>query len=291
MLLAMPPLAEYPGEALLARLRARRAALDLQGGESGGPSPEAFMAWLHPRLDARLRAALEPYLELEAMRCLLLALRHRLGGESAPPTLLRQPWLAAEPAALLERPGDSREVAARLERWLAADYPFAAGLERRYLAQGPGAVEQQLAAGMLVQALAAAHAPVVRMTVSFLIDLRNLLAVLRHWRWRLRQAPALVAGGEIGIAPLGRAWAGEDAAAVRRLAAGLGGGELAVLEPRDAERRLLGILTVRLRRAGRDPLDVGVVMDALWRCRVAARNRALRLAAGDEDGLLAAALL
>jgi hypothetical protein len=38
-------------------------------------------------------------------------------------------------------------------------------------------------------------------------------------------------------------------------------------------------------------LGIGVIIDTLWRCQVAARNRALRQTAGEEDGLLAVALL
>lgn len=291
MLLAPPPLTDLPREALLARLRARRAALDLGGETPGGATPEVLLAWLQPRLARGLREPLGPYLELEAMRCLLLALRHRLAGDPVPPGLLRQAWLAPELAPLLERPAAAQGVVGRLEAWLADDYPFAAGLLPRYQEQGPGGVEQQLAAGMLGQALDAAREPVVRMTIRFLIDLRNLLAVMRHWRWGLRTAPPLLPGGEAAAGLLARAWANGDAATVERLAARLAGAPLPGLEPRAAERQLLGGLTLRLRRAGRDPLGAGVVLDTLWRCRAAARNRALQEAAGAEGGLLAAALL
>lgn len=291
MLLAPPPPAELPAEALLARLRARRAALDLSGESAGSPVSDAAMAWLHPRLAPSLRRALLPYLEIEAMHCLLLALRYRLGGEPVPFGLLHQPWLSGEPAGLLDRPGEVDTVLAALEQWLAGDYAFAAGLLNGYLRQGPGQVEQQLAAGILGHALTGARAPVVAMTVRFLVDVRNLLAVLRHWRWRVKAAPPLLAGGEVDSGSLARSWAAGDEGLFRRLAARLDGVELPDLEPRAAERALLSGLTRRLQRAGRDPLGVGVIIDYLWRCRVAARNRALQLADGGEGGLLAAALL
>jgi hypothetical protein len=291
MLLAPPPLTELPEETLLARLRARRAALDSQGSLPEGPLPENPLAWLYPRLERSSRCALRPYLELEAMHCLLLALRHRLAGEPVPPGLLHQAWLAPELAGLLDQPGDARRVVVRLEKWLIGDYPFATGLVQGYVEQGPGRVEQQLATGLLAHALHAARLPVVRMTIRFLIDLRNLLAVLRHWRWRLRTVPALLPGGEVDARLLARAWAAGDVMAVEHLASRLAGSTLTDLEPRSAERQLLGGLTLRLRRAGRDPLGLGVIIDTVWRCQIAARNRALRDAAGGEDGLLAAALL
>lgn len=291
MLLAPPPLAELPAEALLARLRLRRANLDRSGASPGAPEPAAAIAWLHPRLAGHLRTAVRPYLEIEAMHCLLLALRYRLGGEPAPAGLLHQPWLAADLAGLLDRPEEAAAMLARLELWLAGDYPFAKGLLAGYLRQGPGQVEQQLAAGMLGQALARARAPAVQMTIRFLVDLRNLLAVLRHWRWRVPVEPPLLAGGELDADRLARAWANGDVAMLKRLAARLADVLLADLEPRVAEGALLGGLTRRLRRAGRDPLGSGVIIDYLWCCRVAAHNRALQQVADGEGELLAAALL
>jgi hypothetical protein len=291
VLLAPPPPAELPAEALLARLRGRRANLDRSGASPGAPEPTDAMTWLHPRLAGPLRAAVRPYLEIEAMRCLLLALRYRLGNEPVPAGLLHQPWLAADLASLLDRPEEAAAMLARLELWLVGDYPFAGGLRTGYLRQGPGQVEQQLAAGILGQALAGARAPVVQMTIRFLTDMRNLLAVLRHWRWRVPVVPPLLAGGELDAERLARAWARGDVEMLKRLAARLADELLADLDPRVAERALLRGLTRRLQRAGRDPLGSGVIIDYLWRCRVAARNRALQQVADGEGDLLAAALL
>lgn len=291
MLLAPPPPAELPGEALLARLRARRAALDLSGGTGDGPPPAELIAWLYPRLDHPLRTGVLPYLEVEAMHSLLIALRHRLGGEPVPAELLQRPWLAAALPGVLTQPGESQQVVARLEGWLRTDYPFAAGLTTGYLRNGPGGVEQQLAAGMLGQGLARARVPVVRMTLRFLVDLRNLLAIVRHWRWQVSTPPPLLPGGELDAAALGRVWAAGDRLAMARLTARLSGTEPVNLEPRAVERQLLKGLAGRLRRAGRDPLGIGVIIDLLWRCRLAAHNQALRQAVGEEGGLLAVALL
>lgn len=292
MLLAPPPPADLPAETLLARLRARRAALDLSGASASEATPATFLAWLHPRLGRPLRAAVFPCLEVEAMQVLLVALRHRLAGEPVSKGLLDQPWLAGALAELLGRPGEPHQVIARLEQWLAPGYPFAVGLTAGYLRNGPGWVEQRLAAGILGHGLTEPCAPAVRMTLCFLIDLRNLLAVLRHWRWQVRMPPPLLPGGELDAGMLGRAWAAGDTAAAARLVARLSGTAPVDLEPRAAERQLLNGLTLRLRRAGRDPLGAGVVVDTLWRCRIAACNRALlHQVAGEEDGLAAVALL
>jgi hypothetical protein len=291
VLLAPPPPAELPAEALLARLRSRRAKLDRSGESPGAPELAVALAWLHPRLEGHLRVAIQPCLEIAAMHCLLLALRYRLGDEPVPAGLLHQPWLADDLVSLLDQPGEAATLLARLEAWLASDYPFAKGLLEGYLRQGPGQVEHQLAAGMLGQALARARAPVVQMTLRFFADMRNLLAVLRHWRWRVPVVPPLLAGGELDAERLARAWESGDVAMLKRLAARLANGALADLDPREAERALLGGLTHRLQRAGRDPLGIGVIIDYLWCCQIASRNRALQELADGEGDLLAAALL
>lgn len=291
MLLTLPSPAELPAEALFARLRARRAALAPSGTGIGPPEPATVLAWLWPRLEGSLRTGLLPYLEIEAMLCLRLALRYRLSDETVPAGLLYQPWLAKELGRLLTQPGDARAMLAQLEQWLTPDYPFAAGLAKGYLTQGPGQVERQLTTGILIHSLTRARVPVVRMTIRFLTDLRNLLAVLRHWRWQLRAAPALLPGGEVEATILARVWADTDKARFEQLAARLSGRPLMDLEPRAAERELLSGLTRRLRLAGRDPLSLGLVIDYVWRCQLATRNHLLQQSAAEEDGLLAAALL
>lgn len=274
-LLAPPPLAELPAEALLARLRSRRAAIDPTGTTGVACAPGETLAWLLPRLDHRLRRCLTPYLEVVAMRGLVVALRHRLAGAAPPPALLDQPWLAGGLRPLVESPGEAIAVVARVEMTLADTHPFAHGLTAAFRNQGPGAVETQLTGGMLGQALASAREPVVLMTLRFLVDLRNLLAVLRHWRWQLRTPPPFLAGGEVPEKLLKRIWASSDQATFGRMAGRLNPGAELELEPRAAEQRLLTGLSRRLQRAGRDPLGVGVVLDTLWRGEIAARNRAL----------------
>jgi len=220
-----------------------------------------------------------------AMRRLVIALRHRLAGEAVPAGLLRQTWLEPELTPLIEDWGEAVDVLARLEKALAEEYPFTSGLTVLFLNQGPGAVESSLNGGMLALAVRRSADPVVRRLLQGLIDLRNLLAIMRHWRWQLRLAPALLAGGSIPPGPLLRTWAGGDRATFGRLARGLAGQVLPDMEPRLAEDLLLAGLGKELRRAGRDPLGTGVVLDYLWRCEMMAREALLRSGDPFAEGL------
>ena len=149
-----------------------------------------------------------------------------------------------------------------------------------------------MTAGVLSQAVAKAREPAVLLTVRFLVDVRNLLALLRHWRWQLRQAPPLLAGGEVAAPLLTKLWADNDRGTFDRLAERLSPGWSPAFEPRTAEHHLLNGLGSRLRLAGRDPLGVGVILDTLWRDEMAARNHALLQRSGDAaDDLPRGALL
>jgi hypothetical protein len=188
---------------------------------------------------------------------------------------------------LLAVTGEAATVVAGVERALTADYPFVRGLSTAFHRQGPGAVETRLVSGMFEQALLTAREPAVVLALRGFIDLRNLLAVLRHWRWQLRQPPPLLSGGEVDERLLTRICANRDQAAFGRLVTRLSPGGPPELEPRAAERRLLSGLGHRLRRAGRDPLGVGVILDTLWRSAMAARRGALQRGVGDSaDELL-----
>jgi hypothetical protein len=292
-LLRPKPESELPREALLARLRSRRARLDTTGSAAGGELKlPSELAWVHARLDRRSRSKLTPYLEGLAMRELLLTLRYRLVKEPLPQGSTTEPLLNPALVTLLQDDTDPALLTAVLEQHLVGDYPFAAGLQRCHLDQGPGGVEQKLGSGILQHGLARASAPVIAMTLRYQIDMRNLLAVLKHWRWQLKSAPSLLTGGDLDPERLTRVWHNRDLVFMGRMVGQLAGTPPPEIEPRSIERVLLDGLSRRLRRSGRDPLGLGVIIDYLWRCRVALCNRSLhRGRHGYNDALLLEALL
>jgi len=292
-LLTPTPPAELPEEALLARLRCRRAALDLRGAPPVTEAPAAdAVAWVYRRLNRRLRKRLEPFLDLLAMRSLVLGLRYRLAGEAAPAAVLNHALLAGPLKQLVTASEENEATIARLEAALAGDYPFVAGLISTYRNQGPGGVERQLGDGILQHGLARAGNDLLRGTLRYLVDMRNCLMISKLWRWQVSQAPPLTTGGTIAIDRLQRIWATHDSERLARLAVRRAGKPLAAVDAVKMEQCLLGGLTGFLRRAGRDPLGLAVIIEYLWLAQLAVHNQLLHQAlATDRAELLEEVLL
>jgi hypothetical protein len=282
--------AELPTEALLARLRSRRAEIDLFDPVTAGSAEVAV--WVYQRLNRRLRSRLGPFFELLAMRNLTLQLRYVLAGEIPPPTILSNSLLAKPLLQLVARVAETESLIAQLEAALVGDYPFVTGLTATYRQQGPGGVERQLSDGMLRQGLDKSGNALLKTTLRYLIDMRNCLMLSRLWRWQVKQTPPLTAGGNIDPTNLQRIWASHDSERLARLTERLAGEPLQGGATIGMEQSLLHGLTRLLRRAGRDPLGLAVIIEYLWRAELAVHNQLLRQTLSDDrDSLLEEVLL
>ena len=88
--------AELPTEALLARLRCRRAGIDLAAGQEHARAvPQTPSVGSTSVLTVACGTRLTPFLDLLAMRSLILSLRYTLAGETPPTAVLRHSLLAA----------------------------------------------------------------------------------------------------------------------------------------------------------------------------------------------------
>jgi len=286
--------AELPTDALLARLRSRRAEIDLLDPVAA-VSTEAAV-WVYQHLNKRLRRRLEPLFELLAMRNLILQLRYLLAGE-LPATILNNSLLAKPLQQLLAYSVENQALIAQLEAALVSDYPFALGLTVTYREQGPGGVEKQLTDSMLVDALKRSRDVPLKRTLGYLIDMRNCLMLSRLWRWQVKQPPALTGGGNLDRNNLQRIWARHDSERLASLAERLTGKSLRSSKMDGGvtigmEQAFLRGLTSLLRRLGRDPLGLAVIIEYLWRVELAVHNQLLRKTLSDDrDSLLEEVLL
>ena len=274
-LLAMTQPAELPTDALLARLRYRRSAIDLAAKKDLEAAPGEIADWVYRRLNKQLRNRLRPFLDLLAMRNLIVALRYLLAEQALPASVMQNALLAVPLQELMMSP-DAETTVIRLESALEKSYPFVSGLTATWRSQGPGGVEQQLASGILEHGLNRSGKGIVNKTLGYMIDMRNCLVVRKFWHWQVSQAPQLTPGGKLSVQSLARVWAAHDeerlAVQVKQLA-GVSAGSLAVV---NMEHVLINGLTRLLRQSGRDPLGLAVIIEYLWKSQLAAHNQMLR---------------
>ncbi len=283
MLLQPQPEFAPPLDFLLARVRYRRALIDVTGGQDPWPGQSSeeglqrALQWLFQRLPVASYRQLQPYFELLSGRSLVMALRlHRAETEDALRRLLQQSLLQRDIRDLFLQTEAPDKLVLRLEAALAPEYPELRGLMAIYTDQGPGGVEEQIAAGLLRRARLKARTAALQALVARLVDLRNILSVGKYWRWQVAQEPPLAKGGRVAPERLRRLWSVRDEAGLAQLVVRLARqpGPLPQ-DARDMELCLLRGVTAEMRRFGKDPLGPGFLLDYLWRCQVAARNRAL----------------
>jgi len=263
---------------LFVRLRCRRAAL-AAGAPPGRQQSEGpwrtwrrELAWTYDRLTPVLRRELDPVFSGEELGQLLQSLRFLAAGDRAAARRCLRESLLAEPLQRLL--ADAPDVDTALRRL--DDQPLRATLVRRRLReiygdQGPGGVEQALLAGLLLHGCHRGGTAAVRGYFGELIDMRNLLAIDRHLRWRLTLPPDWLNGGRFTPRSLARLWQQRSPQQLEQVVSRLAGPTSSPSE--DAETRLWAGLGHRLRVAGRDPLDSTQFLDYLVRWRLWLRRQ------------------
>lgn len=267
---------------LYARVRCRRAALDvsgtapLGGGEDSQEKLKREFSWVYRRMSSRLRRQLLPVFEAAELRTLVLCLRYLAAGDrSAIGSLLTSSLLHPQLQRELLAAKRGTPLVATLERLLAEQQPLFGGLAEIYLRRGPGGLEQALIGRHLQQSLERCRPGALQLFLCYLLDMRNLLAIYKHLRWQVPQPPPLLTGGGLSPGRCEELWRARDLKAllqVMRKFTGLDDDP----EQLGVEDFLLRGLSVRLQRAGRDPLQPGLLIDYLWRCRQTVRNLGLR---------------
>jgi len=287
----------YPTDYLAARVRGRRAQL-LATERGGRParaaevnSDEAIwdgllteFDWLRRQMNPRMRAIFAPVFTLFGIKTLVLAVRSKAAERHASVERLMQHELFADDLreALVAAPEPSAAVAA-ITGAFAPLIGDARGIAAAYAEGGVKAFESRLMRDFLASVAAARLHPAIRRFFEAFVDLRNVMTLYKHLRWGIHDAAAFVAGGTVPVARLAEASSRGDHACLESCAGELLGPAAIAAAAGEAflESRLLSRLTERLHKAGRQGDECDLVLDYVWSVYVQARNRALRLHAGD----------
>ena len=117
--------------------------------------------------------------------------------------------------------------------------------------------------------------PLIKAFMVRMIDARNLLRLAVSMQQETVSTPDFIAFGSLPMEQLVRVQQQRDLVAAGALVRQYAGVKVELQGPAQVEHALYRATTRYLKEAGRDPLDVGTILDYLWRCSIEAMNLSL----------------
>jgi len=289
---------EYPTDYLLSRLRARRAALikdyhliassnppldllpsqyakffDGQSADGVWESLMKDLRWVYFQMNSRLQGIFRPLFFCYELRTIFICLRYRAANKNEEMERALSLSLLSDGLKDIMRSGDNiSSVVEGLENTLEVLSEGFRGLAAIFAEKGHREAERALMNAYLEHIVAANIHPVMDFFFSYIIDMRNVVALYKHLRWDIKSPPPFVHGGSIGEMKFKETLDKRMMPDIGPLIYKLTGAGIKHLNGTAIENTLLRGLTGQLRARGKDPLDIGLIIDYLWRRYLVARN-------------------
>jgi hypothetical protein len=256
-----------------------------EGGAEAGlwSGLQREFAWVHHQMGHGQQTIFEPFFLPLELRTLIMALRMRSRGEEGHTLagVLRFSLLCAPVKRLLcegtDLPAILAGVGAYLDFWPGAGRALPGILQQ----QGMTGCEERLLDACLGHAARGRLHPAVASFVNRLIDMENIVALSKQLRWRMAEH-GFIEGGRISTTHLREAARDREGGKARHLI-----GRVLGVEADPDPIGLVPLLAARLgrilRRQGREPDGVGLILDYLWRRLTESRNLSLLLHGADLD--------
>lgn len=286
----------YPVEYLLSRIRGRRSRLiadwrqlayrpgpiePIASHRRGRPvSAETAWKdlaqeyqWVYTQMSRSLREIFRPFFEYAELRTLFICLRQvkdKKAGRAA--ELLNVSLLSDEIRHALMTGNDVLSAVSRVERIFASQAPALLGLEERYRSEGLRGVEQLLTNAFLTFIVSTRLHPLIRSFFGRVIDSRNIMGLVKYTGMEFSALPTFLNNGSVPAARFTEIIGREDPSATISLMREVSGIRLERNEPAQVEIALYTWISRYLKTAGRDPLNIGLIIDYLWRRSIEAMN-------------------
>lgn len=296
----LEPLADrdYPVEYLLSRLRGRRSklikdwrtflyepapleALATARPRGGAPvtTPGIWRnllreyRWVHGQMNRELREVFGPFFIYTELRTLFICLRHiRARKAEAAADLLAASLLSERIKDMLLTKETIADAVGGMERIFTSLSGSFGGLAQVLDREGLRGVEQRLTNRYLIHVMAMQPHAVIRTFFSRIIDARNILSLYKALRLNAPAKPAYISGGSITGERFDDIMEGGDLFEMNSLIREATGVRIDTPDITRVEAALYRAITRDLRKEGRDPLSVGLILDYLWRCSIEAMN-------------------
>ncbi len=308
----------YPVEYLLSRIRGRRsrlitdwrpliydaAPLDYIAsaryqGFARERSPEGLWRnlvrehrWVYSQMNGRLRTIFQPYFFYAELRTIFICFREMIDQQSGKTgELLEASLLSDEIKRILSASADLPAALAGMERVLSSLSAGFAGLAGAYEDEGLRGVEQRMTNAYLSAVAGSGLHPLMKTFFARLIDSRNIMSLYKCLRLDLKTPPSFISGGLIAEARLREVLAKNELFGVNALISDHFGIKIDAPEPTKVELALYKGLTGFLKKEGREPFGIGLILDYLWRCSLEVMNLSVLFHGKDLERELVAAEL
>ena len=256
-----------------------------EGGAEAGlwSGLQCEFAWVHRQMGHAIQTIFEPFFIPLELRTLFMALRLRSRGEEEQTLagVLRFSLLSKPVKRLLREgtdlPAILAGVGAIADFWPEAERALPEILQK----QGLAGAEERLANACLEHTALSRLHPAVASFVTHLIDMENIIALTKQLRWRMSEHD-FIEGGNLPGALLREAARDQEGGTARRIIGRILGAE-ADPDPSVLVPLLAAQLGRILRRQGRKPGGVGLILDYFWRRLTETRNLSLLLHGADLD--------
>ncbi|TAN43176.1 MAG: hypothetical protein EPN25_01650 [Nitrospirae bacterium] len=229
--------------------------------------------WIYLRMNEELRGIFGPFFLYHELRVIFICLRHIHGGTAASAEgVLSSSLLSDDMKKVLRRTPDVISATDQIEGAFSQLSGTFDGISALCSSYGLECFERELTSRYLAAVLRGRLHPLMRSFFVLMIDSRNVLALFKFLRLNPRAAPTCIPGGSITEAEYSGIMSNKDLQGVLRLS-----GRRDDDPPQNIEKYLYRNVTGFLRRAGRDPLGIGPLLDYLWRCSLEVMNLSLLL--------------
>ncbi|HXX53876.1 MAG TPA: V-type ATPase subunit [Thermodesulfovibrionales bacterium] len=288
----------YPTEYLLARIRGRRASLinDWESFLMGAATAEFLPShhkdfapdasshgqwrhllkefrWVYYQMNRKLSKIYSPFFLYAELKTIFFFFRYRVANEQTKwEQLFNVSLLSKKCKTRLKNSEDIHDAVRMVEDLLVPFSLMFKGIGEMFLEQGLQGVEWWLANRYLEHVMTGRLHPVIRKFFVRTIDSRNLITLYKLLRWDMKREQEFVKGGSINAHTMQSTAVRGDMFHVLRMIRKLTGVAVESPDATSVEKAIYKGMTHSLRREGRDPSGVALILDYLWKCSMEVRN-------------------
>lgn len=290
----------YPSEYLLARIHGRKLSLpgNWESVLSGIDIPEypvayghgksisthtqdstwrRFLkepAWIYHQMNNGLRKLFRPYFMYMELNTLLICLRYKAAKGNSPEIehLLEFSILSDKIQALLKTGTDLLSILHILGTKSSFTQEKSGGLERAFSRDGFKGVEQKITGALFHYILNMETHPLIKRFFVFITDARNIITLHKYLSWDTTSGTFFIEGGSIKTTTLSDILHSSDRDALSTLLYRHTGLRIGATDAAVVDSALQRRLTLKIRKWEKESRDIGLILNYLWRCGLAAKN-------------------